>query len=454
MKRNSIRHTLSETASVDYRMWGTLMLTLLFPAIYTATRIRFLGSIPTAWGYNIASQLAWVNIVYEVIHEAILLPLFHLLGKVSDEPRRLRNRTITGLIVAICIYTVLGTTVSWAAPWLVDLMAQASELTPATIWYIRYETVAKVPEIAFRMLLIGLVVQNRYRVILGLLALQMILSIGLDAFLVRVGPGSLGLGVNGIALSNVISYTALAIIAYRFGVASREPSESRGHVSRRTLSFAWLTEWTRIGGLSGIESLVRNAAFMLMILRLVNVVQEPGTFWIANSFIWGWMLLPVLSLGTLVKRDVGTEDHARRATSTNPGSYLWITLGIVAFWMLSIPLWRPFVSEVMGVENPDAIVGIAFISLPFYVAFAFNNVIDSVFYGSGRTDLMLVQAVVVNALVYGIAFILYVTGVFEPTLTRIAVLFGIGIFLDSVITFALYFLVFRKKMAAVKNAAA
>jgi hypothetical protein len=191
-----------------------------------------------------------------------------------------------------------------------------------------------------------------------------------------------------------------------------------------------------------------------MILRLVNVVQEPGTFWIANSFIWGWMLLPVLSLGTLVKRDVGTEDHARRATSTNPGSYLWITLGIVAFWMLSIPLWRPFVSEVMGVENPDAIVGIAFISLPFYVAFAFNNVIDSVFYGSGRTDLMLVQAVVVNALVYGIAFILYVTGVFEPTLTRIAVLFGIGIFLDSVITFALYFLVFRKKMAAVKNAAA
>ena len=65
----------------------------------------------------------------------------------------------------------------------------------------------------------------------------------------------------------------------------------------------------RKGGISGLESLVRNLAFMLMIVRMVNVVGEQGTFWVANNFIWGWLLLPVLQLGELIKADVGEEHY-------------------------------------------------------------------------------------------------------------------------------------------------
>ena len=46
---------------------------------------------------------------------------------------------------------------------------------------------------------------------------------------------------------------------------------------------------------------------MLMIVRMVNVVGEQGTFWVANNFIWGWLLLPVLQLGELIKSDCGED---------------------------------------------------------------------------------------------------------------------------------------------------
>ena len=53
----------------------------LIPTIYTTVRIHFLGNMPSDWGFNIASQLSWVNLVYEVLQEAIILPLFYLMGK-------------------------------------------------------------------------------------------------------------------------------------------------------------------------------------------------------------------------------------------------------------------------------------------------------------------------------------------------------------------------------------
>lgn len=40
------------------------------------------------------------------------------------------------------------------------------------------------------------------------------------------------------------------------------------------------------------------------------MVNEQGTYWVANSFIWGWLLLPVNQLGELIKQEVGTDENA------------------------------------------------------------------------------------------------------------------------------------------------
>ena len=75
-KGKKMKKVLNAFKQIDYKLFGTLLLFGLLPTIYTTVRIFFLGVIPTDWGFNIASQLAWVNIIYEVIQEAILLPVF------------------------------------------------------------------------------------------------------------------------------------------------------------------------------------------------------------------------------------------------------------------------------------------------------------------------------------------------------------------------------------------
>lgn len=39
-----------------------------------------------------------------------------------------------------------------------------------------------------------------------------------------------------------------------------------------------------------------------------DVVGEQGTYWVTNSFTWGWLLLPIIQLGELVKRDVSENE--------------------------------------------------------------------------------------------------------------------------------------------------
>ncbi len=73
------------------------------------------------------------------------------------------------------------------------------------------------------------------------------------------------------------------------------------------------------------------------------------------------------------------------------------------------------------------------------------NVINSIFYGLGKTNYMLFQSVVINSFFYGTAFILYQVGVFEPSLTLIALMFATGTALDSVLTMGMYVWMLKRK---------
>jgi len=64
---------------------------------------------------------------------------------------------------------------------------------------------------------------------------------------------------------------------------------------------------------------------------------------------------------------------------------------------------------------------------------------------------MLIQSLIVNIGYYGIAFILYINGVFIPTLLSISLLFGIGLVMDFIPTVILYFLMLKKLNIKIKD---
>ena len=219
----------------------------------------------------------------------------------------------------------------------------------------------------------------------------------------------------------------------------RASNDKRGN---RMLNLELYWAFLKIGGLSGIESLVRNVAYMVMIARMVNVVGEQGTYWVANNFIWGWLLLPVIQLGELIKQEVATDKDSIRKNSLG---YFGITAIISVLWFASIPVWKPFMTHVLGFTDVDKLFGLVMLLVGFYVLYAIQNVFDSTFYGLGKTNYMLFESVVTNTIYYGIAFILYATNVWTPTLTCIALLFGIGNAFDSVVSLVAYAFLLRKE---------
>lgn len=140
-------------------------------------------------------------------------------------------------------------------------------------------------------------------------------------------------------------------------------------------------------------------------------------------------------LGQLVKQDAATHNGL---TSQRVNSYLWLSIGIVATWLLTAPLWHSFITNIMGISDVAPVMHLIGLLVGFYIVFSLNNVIDSYFYGIGRTDLMLYQSLLVNSIFYGGAFALYRMGIFIPTLDRIAIMFGLGITIDALITWVLY----------------
>ena len=283
----------------------------------------------------------------------------------------------------------------------------------------------------------ALVTVNKSKYLYALTGARLILCLVSDTFLVSGLSVSANLGVNGIGYSNII--VNILLLAVSIVLLAKEEISV---FAKSKLNFAWAKEFVKIGGISGVESLVRNVAYMVMIARMVNVVGEQGTYWVANNFIWGWLLLPVIQLGELIKQEVSRDKESIRKNSLG---YFGITAIISALWFISIPLWKPFMSGVLGFNDVDKLFDLVLLLVGFYVLYAIQNVFDSTFYGLGKTNYMLFESVVTNTIYYGIAFILYATSVWTPTLTGIALLFGIGNAFDSIVSLVAYVFLLKKE---------
>lgn len=424
--------------TVNYRLWFAIFTTMLLPTVYQTVRIFFLGDMPSDSGINIASQLQWVNLFYEVVQEALILPLFFLLGKSIDNRDEFANKVRTGLIVTAIIYAMVSVIVMLCARPLVVLMAQDTALSDATVTYVRLETVAALFSTLWRFMMTVLVTLKKDKYIYIVLIIQMVLSVLLDTFLISNLAVSAKLGVNGIAVTNIIVNAVILgcsiLLLYR---------ENIRLFAKQKRSFGWLNEWFKVGKFSGLESLLRNLAFMVMVVRMVNIVAEQGNYWLVNNFIWQWLLLPGLALADLVKKEIGeSKDNIRDKTF----GYLVLVSIFAIIWLISIPLWKPFLQYVMNVEEYETVFKIVLLETGFYITFLFNSCIfDSTFYGIGKTNYMLIQSMCIDGFYYGVMFVLYLTGVFVPTLLGICLMFGIGMALDFIPTLCLYLRMLKKE---------
>ena len=416
--------------SIDYNLIISLMLIQLAPTLYMTLRIFFLGQLPEVYSFSIAGQLTWINLLYEIINESIILPLYYFMGKASKNKNELNNCFKSGLLVTFGIYVLLALLIMVFIKPMLMIMSVNNDILVESATYIRIESVALIFSVLSNFVLVALITLNKVNYLYILTGTRLVLSAVIDTFLVSLLPCSLKLGVNGIAITNIVVNFTILVISLRL-----LHKENIFFFTKQKLSFAWMKDLWKISGMSGVESFVRNFAYIIMISRMVNVVNEQGVYWVANNFIWGWLLLPITQLGEYIKKDVATDSDA---VKNKTAGYFAITTVICLLWFISIPLWKPFMTNMLLFKDVDKLYNLVIVLVGFYVLYAFQNVFDAIFYGLGKTNYMLFESVVTNVLYYGTAFVLYITKIWVPTLTGIALMFGIGMAFDSLVSFGAY----------------
>lgn len=90
-------------------------------------------------------------------------------------------------------------------------------------------------------------------------------------------------------------------------------------------------------------------------------------------------------------------------------------------------------------------------ALPFYVTYLISSYIDNIFYGLGETKYTMFISLVVNIVYYGIIFILFKNGVFNPSINFILMMFGGGMVVHLILSIAIKKVCLDKKVVVANN---
>ncbi len=418
--------------------WGLFLLIFLFmafPRFYLSYSVYLIGNaIPDINALATVAQWQFIELLLEVLQETFVLAIFFFVGRgiqSKEGPECPIRTSITTILFFSCGLAAILFTFS---DNFVSVIGTPEAIRETTSAFLKIKT-AGVPIFLLSMALVIIVeTLNRKRMLLTLAILQVVYRFILDSLFYGGYSFSLNLGVLGVAWSDLIASLALLITTL---VMIRSIAFEK---VRNLLSFFTLKDWKvylRVGGWSGLDSLVRNFAYFFMIVRLLNLIgaNTIGGYYLAMHILWSFLLVPILALSESAK--VLIANHSADLLKVRKLWYSSLAIGciIVLLWLIFLPFWR----DVAGFLNSNvevvnlSVKAMSILIVP-YILLALNLVTDSIFYGVGKTRYMAYQAIITNGTVYVIAFIAYILGYWSPTFNSILIIFSIGILVDSILT--------------------
>lgn len=427
-----MKEKLLQLRQFNWRLFAALCALSLIPAVYQTVRTFIISSNNPGAAFDIVGQMEWFDLINETLQAFLVVPLYSILNRIFKEGGdNFAGHTFKMGLLTFAVYALFSAGVLVYGSVLARTMNPHEIDMTATSYYLRLETVAFMIGIIVRFVNVVFVVVGRAKNVYIFLAIHTVLSIIADFALIP------NFGVYGIAMSNIVVNALLAAASFVMLYAQGLTRPCWFHASDVPV----LKEWGKVGFFSGMQQFIDNFIYAVMICKMVNMVSEQGNYWVANNFIWGWLLIPVSALTEVIRRDC-KDGYAR----LRQGNYYFIAATVVAVWAVTIPLWTPFFRYAENLPNPDAIFAIVIKLVPFYVAYIGGAIIDSIFVGMGKTAYNAINSLVINVVYYGIFFALYLMDAIAFTMDTIIVMFGLGM----VVHFALSLLlekVFLKRIA-------
>ena len=407
----SLRKTWwSDLKTFDWKMFTALCLLALVPAIYQTVVTKLITVNTNPGALDIVGQMEWFDLIDETICAFLIVPMYSILSKAYKRENFSKSVFKLGILV-IGLYALFSLGVFFYGIHLVSFMNPNDVDIGAAYRYLSLETIAFMIGIVFRYASVVFLVIDKARYMYAFLIAKVLLALLSDFALIP------GLGVDGIAVGNIISNAIMGALSVGFLILSKQLRP--GKFNREDVSS--LKDWGRIGLFAGGQQFLDNIIYALMIVRMVNAVSESGNYWVANNFIWGWLLIPITCLSEIIRKDAGEKGYELKQLN-----YYSITLFFLILWFALIPVYPWFFEAVEGLKNPMYIFDIVLKNLGFYVAYALSQIPDAIFVGMGKTKYNVINSFICNIIYYGIWFILYQNGAVTMSMDKIILMFGLG----------------------------
>lgn len=421
MAISKAKDTFKKLKFFKWSLWLSLCALALVPAIYQTIRTFLISKNTSASGIDVIGQMEWYDLIDETIKAFLIVPLYSILNRIfKSDKEKGPSFVFKSLLVVFILYFIFNIGIFIYGNSLISFMNPQENDISAISAYLKLETIAFMIGIIPSFFNVVFVVAEKPKNVYIFLGIQVILGIIADFLLIP------SMGVNGIAVSNMITNSVLAIAGFAVLYIEKliKPSLFKKDDGKEYLS------WLKIGLFSGTQQFIDNIVYALMIGKMVNMVSEQGNYWVANNFIWGWLLIPATALAEIIKTDCKEEDKGMIRSN-----YYLISLFIFAVWALTLAGWKPFLAYAEKLENVEHIFEILLKLVPFYVAYTLCIIPDSMFIGKGKTYLNAINSVLVNFIYYGIWFILYKTNSVTFTIDVIILMFGFGMVFHMMISF-------------------
>lgn len=408
--KNKFKNFWSSIKTFDWKMFVALCLLALVPAIYQTVVTKLITSSADPGTLDIIGQMEWFDLINETICAFLIVPMYSVLSKARQKENFNQIVFKLGLII-VGLYFLFSIGTFFYGLRLVSFMNPAEININAAYRYLSLETIAFMIGIVFSYVNVVFLVIDKARYMYAFLTIQICLSLLADFALIPA------MGVDGVAVSNIIANTIMGFVGIFILVRIKQLKPGKFAKS----DFPHLKNWGRIGLFAGGQQFLDNIIYALMVVRMVNAVSESGNYWVANNFIWGWLLIPITCLVEIIRKDAGADGYKLKQIN-----YYSITAVVIVIWFALIPSYQWFFGVVEGLDNPSRIFEIVVKNLGFYIAYAFSQIPDAIFVGMGKTKYNAINSLLCNIVYYGIWFIFYQTGVVTMTMDMIIIMFGCG----------------------------
>ncbi len=407
-----MKEKMKQLKDFNWRLFLALCALALIPAVYQTVKTFIISANSQPDAFDVIGQMEWFDLINETLQAFLIVPLYSILNKIlQNDKGNFSNNVFKTGVISFSVYTLFSLCVLIYSVVLIRPMNGSEINIAVTNRYLQLETVAFMIGIIVSFVNVVFVVVGKAENVYLFLIAKTALSLISDFILIP------NFGVYGIAVSNISVNLFLAIFSlcllYKQGYIK--------FCKFRKSDISVIKAWCKIGVFSGVQQFIDNLIYAVMICKMVNLVAEQGNYWIANNFIWGWLLIPVTALSEIVKRDC--KDGYNNLKQFN---YYFVTSIAILLWAITIPLWEPFYGYAENLSNANEVFSITLKLAPFYIAYAGSVIVDSMFIGLGKTAYNMINSLIINFVYYGIFYILYLTDALTFNLNVIILMFGFG----------------------------